>query len=735
MLTEASHQSMGTTEEDKHSRYTFTYRKMVAQHLIYFLDFPEAEKQLRSLLQDELRHYKLAKDTEPKIPDVDDEKKSEEDKKKEEKPAFEKIDLNAIKVDLDGEFVARDDFIFAKRSHPLYQVYQTLLMLADCFTQRFPVDHALEIYEFVKQGYKDLFKVENTIEMSYLLHQMAGAYYRKATERLVKPLEQGLEHARASAEIIRSIAGSGDEVEPTNFLLAMRLQTVADGLRDKKQLKESEEIYRTAKRIVVSMFGEDHPATLTFSGNVISILSAQMRGNEPESADKGEKSEEEIKKELNELIEKNHSISAKTYGEDSIHHLFYLSSTLTNKIALGEISRPAQANQHIRTIKEIVSKFHGGDMRQLKNQLFFQQQLLYAQMLEGPLQSDLALVELKKTVAEILTYVVSAQVQYCKMNMKHPFLEQTYMNIGIFNRSTKKFGEALMMWKRLEALQKDLYGDSALQLLYTYQNIGTCYLGISQGDRAREYFSECLALLDRVEADQEQPEFVEKDQEERARLYQSLYLTHIADLQYEKALECTEKAIDIIAQLNGPQSKKLAPKYYQKSNSLLVLRRQDEAIESILKTIDLHTNPVEIKESKEAEKEEKLKKASDEAQKFNRIQYQNFLCSSLFMQGKNFDRVQEEAVTGVKLCEEFAFEPLKGECDRMKAEFVGLQLRAKAKRMNTNALSIKEKDKKEPAVTVAQEEPSYSWTTALTTFAVASGITYLSLVTYSKMKQ
>ena len=617
-------------------------------------------------------------------------------------------------------------------------------MLADCFTQRFPVDHAIEIYEFVREGYTALFQAQNTTEMSYLLHQMASAYYRKATDRLVGPLDKGLELAKASAEIVRTIAGgSGPDGEPTNFLLAMRLQTVADGLRDKKLLKESEDTYRTAKKIVVAMFGDDHPATLTFSGNVISILSAQLRGTGPDGAGKdGDRSEQDIKKEMNDLIEKNRRISADTYGETSIHHLFYLSSTLTNKIALGEIVRPKDSNQYIKTIKEIIWKFHGGDMRNLKNQLFFQQQLLYAQMLEGALQNDVAMVELKKVVAEILTYVVSAQVQYCKMNMKHPFLEQTYMNIGIFNRSTKKFGEALMMWKRLESLQKDLYGENSLQLLYTYKNIGTCYLGISQGDNARKYFKDCLTLLDNLESDIDDKEMKDKDNEERAQLYQSLYLTYIADLQYEQALECTEKAIDLLTRLHGPRSRRLAPKFYQKSNSLLVLRRQEEAIESILKTIDLHTNPEEIKEpsSKEAEKDDKLKQASDEAQKFNRIQYQNFLCSSLFMQGKDFARVQEEAVTGVRLCEEFKFDPLMQECDRMKQEFKGLQLKAKAKQLNTNALAIKEQEEatpapeKEPAVSVAQEESSFSWSNAITTFAVATGLTYFSLLTYQKMK-
>ena len=52
------------------------------------------------------------------------------------------------------------------------------------------------------------------------------------------------------------------------------------------------------------------------------------------------------------------------------------------------------------------------------------------------------------------------------------------MNVAIFNRSLKKFGESLMTWKRLEELQKDLYGERSYVLLFTWKNIGTCYLGI-----------------------------------------------------------------------------------------------------------------------------------------------------------------------------------------------------------------------------------------------------------------
>ena len=97
-------------------------------------------------------------------------------------------------------------------------------------------------------------------------------------------------------------------------------------------------------------------------------------------------------------------------------------------------------------------------------------------------------VELLSMVSEIYTYVISAQVKYCKMDMKHPFLEQTYLNIAIFNRSMKKFADSLQMWKLLEGLQNDMYGENSYNLLFTYKNIGTCFLGVGNSEKAREYF-------------------------------------------------------------------------------------------------------------------------------------------------------------------------------------------------------------------------------------------------------
>jgi len=41
-----------------------------------------------------------------------------------------------------------------------------------------------------------------------------------------------------------------------------------------------------------------------------------------------------------------------------------------------------------------------------------------------------------------------------------------------------------------------------------------------------------------------------------------MYLTYITDREYTKAIECSEKCIQILSDIYGPRTKKLASKYY-----------------------------------------------------------------------------------------------------------------------------------------------------------------------------
>lgn len=106
------------------------------------------------------------------------------------------------------------------------------------------------------------------------------------------------------------------------------------------------------------------------------------------------------------------------------------------------------------------------------------------------------------------------------------------------------------------------------------------------------------------------------------------------------------------------------------------MRRREEAIEAIEQAIDIFENPSAEPEEKEGEeKVPVLQKQLD----FNRIQYQNFLCSCLFIQGIELTRVMGECEKGIKLCNEFSYDLLKGESDKLKTEFESIMLKSQAK--------------------------------------------------------
>ena len=114
--------------------------------------------------------------------------------------------------------------------------------------------------------------------------------------------------------------------------------------------------------MVGNMYGEEHPAILMFNGNIITCLSLKM--GQPKVP---EEEKAQTKKVVRQIIDKNLQIATKAYGEDSIHLLYFLSSTLTNLIALGEIQTPTQANPMIKQMRTIITKFHKGDIRNLSN--------------------------------------------------------------------------------------------------------------------------------------------------------------------------------------------------------------------------------------------------------------------------------------------------------------------------------------------------------------------------------
>lgn len=106
------------------------------------------------------------------------------------------------------------------------------------------------------------------------------------------------------------------------------------------------------------------------------------------------------------------------------------------------------------------------------------------------------------------------------------------------------------------------------------------------------------------------------------------------DRDYEKGIEYSKLSLEGLASIYGPRSQRLSSKYYQIANSLLILQRKQEAIETIEKCVDIFDHPEEDKfKSKDDPSGEKIQELERSIKEYNRLQYQNLFCSVLFLNG------------------------------------------------------------------------------------------------------
>ena len=213
-----------------------------------------------------------------------------------------------------------------------------------------------------------LFVTNNTVLNSYLIQQKSECLMRSFTERNKEPADEAEELASDSVEMMEMIIGKKQEApEINNFLLSIRIQQLGDVYRDTEKPELAEKAYLRCQTMIGNMFGEDHPAIIPYNGNLVTCYSQC----------KDEELFKSKKESVKQIIEKNFKIANDTFGQESIHFLYHLSGHLINKLALGDIMTPTQANPLIQKMRKIITKFNNGDPRKLANQMLFQIQLLY----------------------------------------------------------------------------------------------------------------------------------------------------------------------------------------------------------------------------------------------------------------------------------------------------------------------------------------------------------------------
>jgi hypothetical protein len=93
------------------------------------------------------------------------------DKTVEPKKPWVPIDLDTIdlKILQDEDLKKSEEYLYTRKSHPLFKVLQTLMLLADVFSCRLHSDEAIKIFDYVQRQYMKLLGSNHTISNSYLI--------------------------------------------------------------------------------------------------------------------------------------------------------------------------------------------------------------------------------------------------------------------------------------------------------------------------------------------------------------------------------------------------------------------------------------------------------------------------------------------------------------------------------------------------------------------------------------
>ena len=94
-------------------------------------------------------------------------------------------------------------------------------------------------------------------------------------------------------------------------------------------------------------------------------------------------------------------------------------------------------------------------------------------------------------------------------------------------------------------------------MIYTFKNIGICYLAMGLSEKSEEYYLKALNLMEHMKNEGEaaaDPELLKEDREQMASIYNNLYLSSISNNEKEKAKEYIQKALHYNSLIYGPNS-------------------------------------------------------------------------------------------------------------------------------------------------------------------------------------
>lgn len=490
-----------------------------------------------------------------------------------------KDEMPEILVEEISVFAEEARYVLKPDTNPYYQVRQTYYQLAKVFVFKLHAAKVSEAIAFAQKITVESQGHEEEIFIARCYNLLKEVNLKAYSERNKGALEEAQKAMNRCEEILNKILGE----DGPSYLRARAMLGQGDIAVTLKKIEEGEKILLRAQRMIGEIFSDNHPVIMDYNSNLVDLYSNK---NEPEE-----------KAKTVQISEKNLEIARQFYGPDSMFTIKHELALGSNKIGNLQLT---EAQENIANIRKIVQRYHDDNPRDLMNQYLFLGQVLVAITLMSTTSADSA--------DRILSYVMMKQLEYVEGNRNHPFLEQTVTNLAILKRSQQDYHVALQLFEQLRRIQEAAYGPDNEAIIYTYKNVGVCYLALGIPERAEEYYLKALNLMQLIS--ESNPVVVEEggedpfkeDKEQLASIYFNLYLSAQSNDDKVKAREYNLKAMELNKQVHGENSLQVSNGYFISAN--LSLRSGDPDLS--------HKEMLEALKLFESESDQDLKKSKDE---------------------------------------------------------------------------------------------------------------------------
>lgn len=139
------------------------------------------------------------------------------------------------------------------------------------------------------------------------------------------------------------------------------------------------------------------------------------------------------------------------------------------------------------------------------------------------------------------------------------------------------------MWEWLKNIQESVYGTDSEVLIYTYKNIGICYLALGIPEKAEDYYLKAITLMELMQqiegvVQEQDPELLKEDREQLATLYHNLFISAISNNEREKARDYNLKTMHYYTLLHGERSLEVSNCKQIQSTLALRLGQLDDSV-------------------------------------------------------------------------------------------------------------------------------------------------------------